>query len=221
VSALHRLAPLSGLAGIGCVVAGLAMDAAPTSRWSDARITDWYANHGSAHWFLSAYLLALGAPLLLIFAAVVRDRLARAGASHLAGSIAHGAGAAFAVTILVGAGIYAAIPAAMTFAKSPAPSADVSRYLLGASYGVLVMFSAFAAALLVATVSITALRHRVLPRWLAIIGVPTSLLMLANAAIPMGFITLWFVAASIALTVRTAPAAPAVSSHAAIPAFAA
>lgn len=220
MSALHRLAPLSGLAGIGCVIAGLAMDAAPTSSWSDAQIAGWYASHGSAHWFVSAYLLALGAPLLLIFAAVVRDRLARAGASHLPCSITQGAGAAFAITILVGAGIYAAVPAAMTFSNAPAPSADVSRYLLGASYGVLVMFSAFAAALLAATASITSLRHQALPRWLAIIGVPASLPMLANAALPMGVITLWYLVASITLTVRTATA-PATSTHAAPPAFAA
>lgn len=203
------------------MIAGLAMDAAPTSSWSDAQIAGWYASHGSAHWFVSAYVLALGAPLLLIFAAVVRDRLARAGASHLACSITQGAGAAFAITILVGAGIYAAVPAAMTFSNAPAPSADVSRYLLGASYGVLVMFSAFAAALLAVTVSITSLRHRALPRWLAIIGVPASLLMLANAALPMGVITLWFLAVSITLTVRTAPTAPAASTHASRPAFAA
>lgn len=200
-SRASRLAPLTGLAGILFVVAGLAADQAPTSSWPDARVEDWYATHGLAGWFVSAYLLALGAPLVLAFVTVVRDRLRKAGAGNIACDILLGSGIAFAVTILVGAGLYAAVPATMTFTSSPAPTAAVSRYLLGASYGVLVMFSAFAAALVALTVSVTALRTRALPRWLAIVGIPAALLMLANPVLPMGVITLWFVAASIAFTV--------------------
>jgi hypothetical protein len=203
-SPLRRLAPLTGLGGILFLVAGLATDQAPTSSWSDARIEGWYAHHGRAHWLVSAYLLAAAAPLLLAFAAEVRERLAEVGASDRARSLVSGAGVAFAVTILVGAGLYAAVPAAMTFTKAPAPHADTSRYLLGASYGTLVMFSAFAAALLAGTVSVVSLRHPVLPRWLAIAGIPASLLMLANALLPMGVITLWYGVASVALAGRRA-----------------
>jgi hypothetical protein len=205
--ALRRLAPLSGLGGIALLIAGLATDSAPTSSWPDTRIEAWYAHHGGGHWLFSAYLLAAAAPLILAFAVEVRHRMAAAGAGDRAQSLLLGAGTAFAVTILVGAGLYAAVPAAMTFASAPAPHADISRYLLGASYGTLVMFSAFAAALLAATVSVVSLRYRVLPRWLAVIGLPASLLMLANAALPMGVITLWYAAASIALTTRGAPTA--------------
>ena len=93
----------------------------------------------------------------------------------------------------------------MTFTHSPAPTAAVSRYLLGASYGVLVMFSAFAAALVTLTVSVTALRGRALPRWLAVAGIPAAALMLANAALPMGIITVWFATTSITLTVKRPP----------------
>src|SRR4051812_41025774 len=75
---ITRLAPLTGAAGIACAVAGLAMDTAPTSSWPDARITAWYAANGNGHWLLSAYLIAAAAPFLLLFTAVVRDRLARA-----------------------------------------------------------------------------------------------------------------------------------------------
>jgi hypothetical protein len=217
MSAFRRFAPLSGLAGIICIVAGLALDAAPTASWSDARIHGWYADHGLAHWFVSAYVLAAGAPLLLIFVAEVRERMAEAEVADRARTLVLGSGLAFAVTILVGAGLYAAVPAAMTFSKAPAPSADISRYLLGASYGVLVMFSAFAAALFAGTLSIVSLRGRVLPRPLALIGLPASVLMLANAVMPMAVITLWFVATSIALTVRRSPAVSrigAVATHA-------
>src|SRR4051794_41825970 len=89
-----RLAPLTGLAGIGCVVAGLATDQAPTSSWSDARISAWYATHGSGEWLLSAALIAAGAPFLLLFATTVADRLAAAGASARARALVVAAGPA-------------------------------------------------------------------------------------------------------------------------------
>ncbi len=198
----RRLSPLTGLVGIAFVVAGLGADAAPTSSWPDAQIESWYDNHSMGHWLVSAYLIAAAAPFLLAFTAVLRERLAAAGASARSQSLTLGAGIAFAVTLITGAGLYAAVPAAIVFADAPAPSADISRYLLGASYGILVMFSAFAAAVIAGTVSVASLRHRVLPRWLAVAGLPASLLMLANAVLPMAVITLWFVTASISLAVR-------------------
>lgn len=199
MSSTRRLAPLSGLAAIGCVVAGLAMDAAPTSSWSAGRITAWYGTHSLGHWFVSAYILAAGAPLFLLFVTSVLARMADAGADRHARTLVLASGVTFAVTVLVGAGLYAAVPAGMTFSKAPAPSADVSRYLLGASYGVLVMFSALAAAMFTAALSISSLRYRVLPRPLAILGIPAAALMLLNAVMPMAVITLWFTAVSIAL----------------------
>ena len=212
MSTTARLAPLSGVAGIACLVAGLATDKAPTSSWSDARITGWYATHGNGEWLVSAYLIAAAAPFLLIFAGVLRERLATAGASRVSRSVLLGSGTAFAVTALVGAALYAGVPAARVFAKAPAPTPDISRYLLGASYGTLVMFSAFVAALFAATVSIGSLRSGAIPRWLAIAGIPLSVLMLANAVMPMAVITLWFLVTSITLTVR--PLQPAaVSEH--------
>ena len=198
-----RLAPLSGAAGIACVVAGLAMDTAPTSSWSDARITAWYAANGNGHWLLSACLIAAGAPFLLLFTAVVRERLARAGASATSRSLVLAAGTAFAVTLLTGAALYAAVPAARVFSRAPAPGPDISRYMLGASYGSLVMFSALAAAVFAAAVSIAALQTRELPRWLAIAGIPFSVLMLANAVMPMAAITVWFLVVSVTLAVRS------------------
>jgi hypothetical protein len=211
-----RLGPLAGVAGIGCLVAGLALDRAPTSSWSDARITAWYATHGNAQWLVSAYLIAVAAPFLLLFTAAVRDRLADAGASRTAQTLVVGAGTAFAVTALVGAALYAAVPAARVFSRAPSPSPDVSRYLLGASYGTLVMFSAFAAALFATTTCIAALRTRAVPRWLAVAGLPFAVLMLLNAVLPMAAITLWFVTAGSTLAVvRPGAAAPGSRSEAA------
>lgn len=201
-SPVPRFSPLTGIAGIGCVVAGLALDRAPTSQWPDAQITHWYSTHGRFLWFLSACLIALGAPLLIAFTAVVRQRLEDGGASRFAGQFVSGAGLALAVTYLVGAGVYAAVPAAMTFSSAPAPDPSTSRYFLGASYGILVMFSAFAAALFAVSVSVTALRTGALPRWLAVAGIPAGLLMLLNAVMPMAVITLWFAVVSVAMCSR-------------------
>lgn len=213
MSPTRRLAPLSGLAAIGCVIAGLAMDAAPTSSWSAARITAWYSTHSLGHWFVSAYILAAGAPLFLLFVTSVLARMADAGADSRARTLVLASGITFAVTVLVGAGLYAAVPAGMTFSKAPAPSADVSRYLLGASYGVLVMFSALAASLFTASLSISSLRHRVLPRPLAILGIPAAALMLLNAVMPMAVITLWFTATSIALVLQRQTQSPVVPAR--------
>lgn len=202
MNTLRRLTPLTGLGGIALVIAGLATDRAPASAWSDSRIHAWYLNHGIGPWLLSSYLVAAAAPLLIAFVADVGQRFAAAGAGERARSIAAAAGVAWAVTLLTGAGLYAAVPAAMTFSDAPAPGADISRFTLGAAYGTLVMFSAMAAALLAFTISVVSLHHRVLPRWLAVAGIPASLLMLANAALPMAVITLWYAAASISLAVR-------------------
>ncbi len=202
MNTLRRLTPLAGLGGVALVIAGLATDRAPSSDWPDARIQGWYLHHGVGLWLLSAYLVAAGAPLLIVFVAELRQRFVAAGAGQRAQSIALAAGIAWAVTLLTGAGLDAAVPAAMTFSHAPAPGADISRFTLGAAYGTLVMFSALAAALLALTASLASLRHRVLPRWLALVGIPASLLMLANAALPMAVITLWYAAASISLAVR-------------------
>jgi hypothetical protein len=200
----RRLAALTGVAGIALVVAGLGSDTAPTASWPAARIEAWYAGHGLGPWLVSGYLLAAGAPFLLLFTAELRERLARQGAGERVQSLVLGAGIAFAVTLLTGAGLYVAVPAAMTFTQAPSPGADVSRYLLGGAYGILVMFSAFAAALFAGAVSVASLRHPVLPRWLAVAGLPAAVLMLANAVLPMAVITLWFAAVSIALALRRA-----------------
>lgn len=201
MSALSRCAPLTGAVAIALVVAGLATDQAPTSSWPDDRITAWYAGHGNAEWLLSAALIGLAAPFLLLFTATLVDRLGRAGAGRATRSVVQGAGTLWAGVVLIGAGLYAAVPAARTFTAARPPDAAVSRYLLGASYGTIVMFSALAAATFAAAVSVAGLRTRALPWWLAVAGLPLALLMLANALLPMAVITLWTLVVSVTTSV--------------------
>jgi hypothetical protein len=75
----------------------------------------------------------------------------------------------------------------------------------GLFYGLLVAFCALAASLLAATLSISALRTGLLPRWLAVAGVPAALLMLSYAMLPMLVIRLYFTTVSIVLARRGVP----------------
>jgi len=214
MSRLRRLAPLSGIAGIICLLAGFISGSTPTPSWSDAQIQTWYTGHSLGRWMFAAYLIAAGAVLLLIFAGVVRERMTDAGISCTGVSIAHAGALAFAITTLVGAGLYGAIPIAHTFFNAPPPSADVSRYLSGAAYGAVVAFNALGAALLAATMSVMSLRTpathpRLLPKWLAVLGIPFSLAILANAAIPMFPMALWYAAACATMSLRSKQVATA------------
>lgn len=53
------------------------------------------------------------------------------------------------------------------------------------AYGVLVSVCAFAAAVLAGTLSVVSLRTGLLTRWLTFVGLPASVLMLANMVLRM------------------------------------
>ena len=60
-----------------------------------------------------------------------------------------------------------------------------------------------------ATISIAALRSRVLPRWLCIAGEAAAVILLFSVLfLPMVVLPLWVVAASVVLLSRKGPAAP-------------
>lgn len=65
------------------------------------------------------------------------------------------------------------------------------------------------AAIVAASVTAVAPRSDILPGWLAIAGVPASVLILANPALPMAVTTLWFAAVTMRLIRGTGSATPA------------
>ena len=203
---LQRLASLTGLLGPVFVIIGLATMDAPEASLPDAQIQQWFATHGLGHWFLSSLAVAIGGVFLLVFAAVAAARQEAVGAGPIGRHLTSVAATAWGLLVLVGASVYAAVPATHTFMSTQPPTADTYRYVGGIFYGTLVMFCALAAALLAATLSVTSLRTGLLPRGLAVAGIPASVLMLANAMLPMAVITLWFAAAAITMTVRGARA---------------
>jgi hypothetical protein len=213
-----RTAALSGVAGIVLLDVGWFWDpAAPFA--SDARIADWYAVHGDTSWLAAAAVTVLAAPLLWIFAVGVRDRLAAGGASRTLQAVAAGAGKVFALTVLVFGLLYAAIPLSRVLTVVGAPSGAVSRFWDAAVFGEYIVASTLSAAVLIAAVSVAALRRRGVPLGLGIAGIPLVVLTLATPVLPMAGITLWFLVSGITLAVsRPAGSRPAVPQPARVPA---
>lgn len=202
---MQRTAPLSGVLGLALVVAGLASDRAPDSDWGDAQTQAWFATHGLGGWLVSAVLIALGGTVLLVFAAVLSARQEQVGAGPVTRHLTLLAGGAWALLTILGGAGFGTIPLAHVFMNPEPPSAATYHVLGGLFYGLLVAFCALAASLLAATLSISALRTGLLPRWLAMAGVPAAVLMLANAMLPMLVITVYFATVSIVLARRGVP----------------
>ncbi len=112
------------------------------------------------------------------------------------------AGAAAAAVVLAGAALYGTIPAQHTFNNAVLPTPAVSRIMLGTAYAAVVLVAPLAFGLMMAAVSVLALRHRSLPRWLAILGFPLAVLQLANAVAPMAALVVWSLLVGITLALR-------------------
>jgi hypothetical protein len=206
----HRLAPLSGLAGLFFVVLGLATDRAPDSDWDAARTHAWFESHSLVPWLLSATFIAIGGTLLLVFAAVLAARQEMLGAGPIGRHLTLVAASAWGLLTMIGGAGFGMIPLAHIFMNPEPPTANTYHVLGGLFYGILVAFCALAAALLAITLGVTARRTGLLPRWLTRARVPAGILMLANALLPMAVITLYFAAVSIVLARRPATATTAV-----------
>ncbi|PRZ32740.1 hypothetical protein CLV47_12613 [Antricoccus suffuscus] len=205
---LQRMAPLTGLLGLGGIFAGLWTMDSPGGEMTDPQLHQWFATHSMLHWMLSAIGFGLGGIFLLIFTAVLVARQEIVGAGAVGRHLTLVAGTAWGILTVAAAAMFAAVPSAQMFMGPQAPNGDTFRLGGGLFYGTLTLFCAFAAALLAVTLSITSLRTGLLPRSLAWIGIPAAVLMLTNVFLPMAIITLWYGAVCIALTVRKSPTPP-------------
>lgn len=197
-----RLAPLSGPLGIGGIILGLVLDNLPEGDVTDAGLARFLDQHGYGLWLFMAIAIGIGGTLLLVFAGVLADRAERAAPGSVAAQVVRTAGTAWGVLTLVGAASWASIPVAHLFSTDRVPDSGYYAFGFGMAYGTLVMFCAFAAATTAAAFTTIALRTDILPRWLAIAGVPASVLILANAMMPMAVITLYFTAVGVCLVRR-------------------
>lgn len=153
--------------------------------------------------------VGLAGVLLLIFTSVLATRLEHAGAGPTAVRIVTAAGTGWAaMTMLAGAAWIGPFVAHAAFTKTP-PTAQSNLIMSGFGYSALTLFAGLSAAIVAATVTAVALRSDMLPRWLAIAGVPASVLILANPVLPMAVMTLWFTAVTVCLIRRTGSTTPA------------
>jgi hypothetical protein len=205
---LSRFAPLTGLAGIAGVIAGLALDNFPDGSFDDAAVAHWFDVHGTTRWIISGSAICLGGTLLLVFAAIVATRVDESGAGPVTRRLTMVSATAWAVFTMLGGALWISGPVAVKMFDTK-PTASLMN-LAGPAYAVLVTIAAFAAALLAIALTTASRQTGLLPRWLTRAGYPAAALMFTNVVLPMAVITLFFAAATIALSRRpaavTAPA---------------
>ena len=183
----------------------------------DGAIRDWLASTGNGVWLVHAIAEAVAGVLLIVFAQVLRARLSGPAGTdpddEVSRTLARTVGAlgtALGAIVLVGAGLFAAVPVGRVFEGAPSPDPSVYRYLLSASASVFVIFLAVPAAALAASASSLGLRTGAMPRWLGIAGWVMAVLVLASAFVaPLMVFGLWLVVTGLGLAFsRTAvPAA--------------
>jgi uncharacterized protein DUF4386 len=199
---MSRVSGLIGVVFALAYTAGLFLDNGPSQDLSDAKTTAWYASHSMSQWLLSFALVALAGVCAILFAVVLSQRITAADDRSAAARIVPAAGTAAAAVVFAGAALYGTIPAQHLFNRATLPTPAASRIMLGTAYAAVVLVAPLAFGLMMAAVSVLALRHGSLPRWLAILGFPLAALQLANAVAPMIALVLWSLLVGITLTLR-------------------
>lgn len=197
----ERLAALAGFAFVvlwfGAFGLGIEVGA------SDREILDHYADSGNrAKEAVAFFLIAAAALAFVLFAGALRSLIRRAEQeTAMLAAVAWAGGTACAVLLLAGN----AVSRATAFAAMDDEfQLDPNTRRLFEDAGLLLLASGMLAAiLLVGAVSLAALRHGLLPRWLGWAGFPAAaLLPLAIAFVGFLVLALWVIAVSSALAFR-------------------
>lgn len=202
----ERLVAVTGVAYVALYVAAfsLGIEVGP----SDREILEHYGDSAARTKEAVAFFLLAGAALaFFLFTTALRSLIARAEQET----------AMLATLALVGGTVYGALLlAGNAVSRGPAFAAMDERFGLDPNtrrmvedIGLLILASGvIAAILLLVAVSLAALRHGLLPRWLAWAGFPAAAL-LPLAVSFLGFLVLflWVLAVSVALALRRSPAA--------------
>jgi magnesium-transporting ATPase (P-type) len=200
----ERLAALAGVAFVALYVAAFALGIEVGK--SDREILDYYADRGNrAKEVVAFFLIAAAALAFLLFASSLRSLIARAEQeTAMLAALSWAGGTACAVLVLAGNAVSRATAFA---AMSDEFELDPNTRRLVEDIGFLLFVSgALAAILLVVAVSVAALRHGVLPRWLGWAGfVVAALLPLAIGFVGFLVFLVWVLAASAALALRRVP----------------
>jgi hypothetical protein len=198
---------LAALAGIAFVVLwfgafALGIEVGP----SDREILDYYADGGNRSKEVIAFFSIAGAALaFVLFAGALGSLIRRAEReTAMLAAIAWAGGTACAVLLLAGN----AVSRATAFASMDDEfQLDPDTRRLFEDAGLLLLASGtIAAILLIGAVSVAALRHGLLPRWLAWAGFPVAaLLPLAVSFVGFLVLALWVIAVSATLAFRRSP----------------
>jgi hypothetical protein len=165
---------------VGLVVGGLASDIADDA--SDAQVLAW-VQQNSNDILVGAWLFMLGCVAFLVFAGLLRERLANAeGGNHLLANIAFGGAIATAV---LGIGTNADITTAINKDTTSASAAAAFHHLGDLFFmGAEVMLISF-----IGAASLLAWRTAVLPRWWAAFGLIVAVVLAIG---PIGWAALIF-----------------------------
>jgi hypothetical protein len=164
----------------GLVIGGLASDIADSA--TDSQVLAW-VQQNSNDIIVGAWLFMLGCVAFLVFAGLLRERLANAeGGNHLLSNIAFGGAIAAAV---LGIGTNADITTAIDKDTTSASAAAAFHHLGNLFFmGAEVMLIAF-----IGTASLLAWRTAVLPRWWAVFGLIVAVVLAIG---PIGWAALIF-----------------------------
>ena len=213
----ERWSPVGGIAfvilavvGFGLLNGGMPSTDAPARDW-----ISFYSDSGNrAQVLVGAYVMTVAGLAFLWFLAGLRGRLLEVdrGSSALSWLVA-GSGLIFVAMLMAGTIAMASVAGSITFGNSPVPPADFGRQLSQLGFGLVLLASAFFAALFVAATSYLALETGAFARWLAIVGFIVAVVLLFSALlIPMIVYLLWVLAVSISLLIRGRSSATAPTS---------
>jgi len=200
---------VGGIAGLGFVLAffaGLVLTDVPDASNTTAEALGFYAEGGNrVKTVLAGYLFGVAALCFVGFLAALVATMREAGPRSLLPTAAAVAGGVF-VGLYLAAGAAFVAPAA-TLALDPEHSgkatsdlADLARGLAILGDWLLLMFGPFAAAALVASTSLAAIRTGILRPWLAWGGLGIAATLLAGVLFfPLFVFLLWAAAVSVSL----------------------
>ena len=202
---MTRWAPLSGIVFVALWIGGFAILVANSPGDSDADILSHYANSGNRGGDQMGFFLILAAGLFFLwFLALLRSRLAHAeGEPGPYTALAFGAGLVASALWIVADVFFIAISYTAQETKEFKVDPNTERLISEMGYLFFVLGTPVAALLVIST-SLLAVKERIMPKWLAWLGlvlaVPMVLIFLA--VIPFLLFLGWVLAVSIVLLLR-------------------
>lgn len=212
-AAWQRWMPLTGILFVILLVVGFVVMALPMPDVADAELTAFYEDRDNRVMVIvGAYIGAAGALALLLFTNRLRRAIVESeGPTATLASLVAASGAIFALALMIALAVCVAIPGAMQFADTPAPGADLMRYLPEIG-GALVFVAAMPAAVaMIAATAMASFRYSIFPSWFSWLSVVCAIAVIFSALyIPAIAFLIWVVAGSVVLMQRQA--SPATSA---------